>query len=376
MYKKVFFVIVLGILLVLPLNIIKAADSADQSCDLSGGGGLGQFQNDNSYQTFTPSLNRLSKVRLFLDGGGGGVPVTLKIYHGGTQIVNAGSQNSPLGTQALTWDFTDVEVTPGDSTYRIWPQTDGGFVDWIIDANPNCYTGGAGYRDGVVQGHDFGFITYGWNYTAPAPAEDPVDDSNDGNPSDGNATNTTDSSTSTPTEETATTNEESTDQTSVAESEDNSNTSDTIKAPTALKAIDVEKDKGGSVKLTWQASETQDITNYEIFRSAKEKEGFTSLGKVDKNILEFVDIKATVNKNFYYYVRAIKGDLSSPASDTVKAKSLNNTPKTVTKNTTTEKKSYTPYIVGGAILLLAIAAGLIYYFRFYRKKHLPSGGTK
>lgn len=333
--KKLFLGLVVLTLLFLPFGSVQAADSLDQSCNVEFGG-LGQFHDQTEYQTFTPSMNRLSKVAIRVDGGGGGVPITLKIYHGGAELINAGTQNSPFGNAILTYDFADIEVTPGDGTYRIWPQTGGGLVDWIISA-PNCNLGGTLYRDGADQNADAVFYTYGYNYSAPAadPTASAANQSSSDSPSS------------------------------------TANVSTTIKAPSQLKAEAV----SSQAVLTWKASSSTDIDGYKVYRSSEEKKNFKEITKVDKKTLTYTDPAAA--GLYYYYVRAYKGtsvsSASNTASVTLEAVSASATP------TATPDASVGVTAVEGfwsttnpwmwiilAIVFLLVAGGGFFYYR--RKK--------
>ena len=84
----------------------------DQSCDLSGGGGVALL-GDGVYQTFTPSKNRLVGVEVNIDIEGlVNQDVSLSVYHGGSLVVNAGSQSVPSGRNTLDFILLKKKSLP------------------------------------------------------------------------------------------------------------------------------------------------------------------------------------------------------------------------------------------------------------------------
>lgn len=333
--KKAIIFLFSALLVLAPYKIgsVIAADTIDQSCNLSGGGGLGQLDGTN-YQTFTPGLNRLSAVKVYLDVEGlAASAFNLKVYHNNSLIVDAGDQTGGPGQTTLTYDFTDQAVTTGDTTYKLELTEVGGAVgDWYIAAD-TCYTGGTGYRGGVALGQDYGFTTYGWNYTAPTPGQEQTDNT-DANINQAPA----------------------------------NNTSADIKAPTSLTATDNPNDSGGKIKLDWKASTTTDIDGYKIFRSTNENLDFTSIGIVDKNTLSFLDPNATAGTKYFYFIRAYKGTKESASSNTAGAISKSNAAPTSATNTNS-KNPYLYWYIGGSVAIVALG-GLLAYLIYRRKKAL------
>lgn len=96
-------------------------------------------------------------------------------------------------------------------------------------------------------------------------------------------------------------------------------TTASIKAPTDLK-ITYDNDKS-AVKLSFSKSATSDIDGYKIFRSEDRTKDFKEIGKTNKSTLEYLDLeKLTVEKTYYYFVRAYKGSDESASSSTVDIK--------------------------------------------------------
>lgn len=158
---------------------ISAADVADQGTGCPAPGPIGAnfmvTRSPDSYQTFTPALNRLSKVSIPVSIEGlVSQNITLKIYQGGTLVTS--STLSGLSPSAgvytpLTFDFTDIPVTPGATYKMILSTSDTGVAgaDWMSTGS-NCYAGGTSYGWGAINNYDYSFITYGWDYIAPATA--------------------------------------------------------------------------------------------------------------------------------------------------------------------------------------------------------------
>jgi len=102
--------------------------------------------------------------------------------------------------------------------------------------------------------------------------------------------------------------------------------------PAQVEAVDVERDLGGAIRVTWQDGdygtrplEEQVIqtTRYIIVRSATPGFGLAdTLGTVPGGQLSFVDRAATPYQTLYYQVTANRGDLTSAPSAPVMAASL------------------------------------------------------
>lgn len=200
MFKFFSIITILGLaLLILPVQKVKAADTIDRSCNAAASP-LTASIGSGSWQTFTPSQNRLSKISVdvFRNGNNGNVMVgvTLKVSHDlgrSSVVVDAGSKKVALGGATLVYDFTDIEVTPGDP-YRITLTTTGD-VSWR-EQDDLCYRGGDAYQNSKITDprFDYGFATYGYTVEDNPPVSaNNLDDIADQNnpPADNNQANST-----------------------------------------------------------------------------------------------------------------------------------------------------------------------------------------
>lgn len=127
-------------------------------------------------QTFLPTLDRLTKIKILVKGDGIG-KVGLKLYRGNTFLKRTELVDEPNRMSTATLHFDDFEVTPGVS-YKIRPYTDAGntAIGWyrtMVDE----YDGGAAYKNEVRVDYDFLFETFGYDYVepvAPDPAPEPA----------------------------------------------------------------------------------------------------------------------------------------------------------------------------------------------------------
>ncbi|MFC1623446.1 hypothetical protein ACFL16_03515 [Patescibacteria group bacterium] len=148
-------------------------------------------------QTFTPSLNHLTEIKVYVNGDGGG-KVGLKLYHGSEFMARTDLRDEPFGYGEVVLQFDDIAVTPGDNTYKIRPYVDQGNINLSWYRRSNCYSGGKAFEGDTSQGYDFGFSTHGYNFAVPSgpldeiveePAaededEDEADEEDDGDEAD------------------------------------------------------------------------------------------------------------------------------------------------------------------------------------------------
>lgn len=315
--KQLLFLLI-SISLFLPLVNLRAATAeVDQACDLSSTGIITGLNGTNyqTFQTFTPSYNRLSKVTVFVNVEGlSAANVGLRVYHGRDLLIDAGSKSVPIAPPhaSVTYTFADQVMIPGDNTYRI-SLSSTGTVNWYITSD-SCYSGGTAYKDGNVMSprQDYGFKTYGWNDGGTTPPTDPGTN---------NETPVADSS--------STVNNNS--EAALADSPDLVGTA-SILPPKEVKAVDVPSDEGGLVLLTWKKSDTKDIDGYKIYRSTEPNKGFKEIGKATKDKLKYIDSSAELDKVFYYFSRSYRGSELSNSSDVVNTASKDNLgPKIPTK---------------------------------------------
>lgn len=256
-------------------------------------------------QVFTPTKNRLDAVGLKLAGNGASANIRLIILDL-TDVSQVADMTITIPSAAgwRYFDFpTDIVIAHPNSMYGMYISTPSANAYWADSTD--VYPNNKGYE--IVNGdawfdYDFGFITYGYDYTEPpAPGVEATPPADDG---------------VVPTEQTSVV----PDNPAITPPAD---TSTTISAPTSVTAADVPNDNGEAIKISWKASSSTDITGYKVFRSAEEKKGFASVGTVDKAILEYTDSTVEYGKTYYYYVRAYKDSSQSSSSNTVSAASVN-----------------------------------------------------
>lgn len=366
-------ILVLSIL-ILPVKSAKAADSLDRSCDTSDSFTTTKI-GSGSWQTFTPSQNRLSKITVHVFRHELDVPapsVTLKVYTNSFHVgllTDAGSKSIADAGGAgvtLTYDFADKEVTPGES-YRIALTTNGD-VSWL-NKTGTCYRAGDAYSASKIIDPrlDYGFATYGYMVEDNPPVSALDLDEDVDKPAE-----TGSQPTETPTDQT-----DITDQTTAATTQTNilvdqtaltTNITDAIKPPTNLKAIDTPKDKGGSITLTWEKSVTEGVSGYTIFRQFDAMGDIYKIGELKSDNLSFKDRKATTDQEFFYFVRATKGDQQSNDSNKVSATAIANTA-TLATEPSTKKMDFTLwYIIGGFSVAIIATIVLIIYLKLKKKK--------
>lgn len=123
-------------------------------------------------QTFTPSLDHLTEIKIYVNGDGGG-KVGLKLYRGDDFLARTELQDEPFGYGEVILYFDDIALTPGDNTYKIRPYVDRGNMNLSWYRRSNCYANGKAFEGNVSQGYDFGFSTHGYNFAVP---EGPLDE--------------------------------------------------------------------------------------------------------------------------------------------------------------------------------------------------------
>jgi hypothetical protein len=169
--KKLYLMAVLfsAMLFLTPVPV-AAADSVDQSCDALGSGMIGPLLTTDAYQMFKPTQNRLSRIDLDLSivGLQPSQNITLKVYKGGS-LLTSSTRNVPnTSFIKVAFDFTDITVNPGED-YKIVATSDSSpLAGYWLGKGVDCYSRGLAYYNNSPQDYDYGFTTYGWNYTAPA----------------------------------------------------------------------------------------------------------------------------------------------------------------------------------------------------------------
>ncbi len=112
----------------------------------------------------------------------------------------------------------------------------------------------------------------------------------------------------------------------------NSTMTENPMAPAAaigLVALDTPNDNGGSLTLTWTKS-TDDgagknnVTAYNIWRSAAAAGPFTQIDSVANGVTTYIDMTATTGSAFYYQIEAIDGGYSTASAVSAAATSVDN----------------------------------------------------
>lgn len=323
--KKIKFALAIFISLFLSfgtnLNVVVAAGDPDQQCDAyNEGGGYTTIIRDSDYlasQSFTPGVNRLSRVDMTFLGDGNG-EVSLALLKDGAIIAfsTSGMLSEPDGTMTLQFEFNDVEMTVGYSGYKLLPIYSVGNTSLFQYKKTACYDGGAAYLGSTEQSFDFDFAAYGFNYTEPSS-----DISNPGNTSDNPSDTSTVSDGS------------STSLVSGTETiPDMKTTSYSIKAISDLAAADTSNDQGGSIDLAWTKSTTVGVEGYQVYRKDSEDADYEAIVAVDKDQLTYTDTELETNKIYFYSVRAYKGDIESVDSNEAQAEAIDNIAPEAPKN--------------------------------------------
>lgn len=328
-YKNISFVLSFVLFFALTLPIPASAETSveDQFCDndkIAAVDGYWLIKTHTPVaQTFTPTKSRLTEIQVAVQGGADvAVPITMDLSMvGGGAVISQVKNTTTALAQWLTYTFDPI-VLDTTKQYKITLTTTSSTANWIVSTVP-CYAGGTAFVDGSpVLDQDFGFVTKGYNPTPPAPV--------------------------------------------------------TVAKPTTLTAEYLGQTEG--VKVDWSASSTTDITGYYIYRSESETTGFVKIDTVAKAVTEYIDNGIIEEVTYYYQVRAYKGDIKSVASPTASVKIPSFTveeeepvldsdmvttqeedDEQVTETKSKFIESISNYLIGGAFLLLAIIAIVIFF---------------
>jgi len=259
-----------------------------------------QRNGDDYYQPFTPTQNRLDQVVVKLgsnpnnDGGSGTMVMQIR---DGEEILLQKSMDytnlkssSPQYFYFNNWNQGDVaEITPGH-TYNIRltsNQTDSqNWLYWYTTTNCDNDNNFA-YREEAETGYYLNFSTWGWT----------VDESGDEEEDSGQ------------TEEESTLDQTSNSDTTDAETLGKSDAS--IAKPTNLEARYEELNNKRGAKLTFEASDTDNIDGYKIFKSEDENKNYLKIAQTKKDILEYLDENIKASTTYYYIVRAYQNSSQS-----------------------------------------------------------------
>lgn len=274
----------------------QAASTKDQSCaNVNETYYMVIGNNPPEQQSFVPTQNRLTDVTLKLGGYNFNGDATIRILSGDTPIASKTITFATSTPTYRTFTFaTPVTLTSG-GTYKIWidDSATASPLYWYTNIDPNCNLNGSAFWKGSAQIPDFDFAT--WGYTVSEPAAPSGDQP--GNQGTTGTAGTTGTGTTGETLGTA---------------------SASIAKPLELKAAYTETPSSG-VKLDWKASTTTDIDGYKVFRSETADKGYTKVGDVKKEKIEYLDQDITASKTYYYQVRAYKGSTQSYSSNTASA---------------------------------------------------------
>lgn len=296
--------------LVMSLSLVNTAGAetevADQGC-MTGYATLQQLVGADYRQTFTPSVDRLTAIELELAGDGVG-DVSINLYKDGAFVVS--SETVPETNGTVRFDFSGTFNLMVGQEYSIKPKPMAGNTSLFWYGSNSCgYPGVAtlSYGAKVVElSYDFMFQTHGYNSSTPGGEEEAGAPPAGGGEEGG-----------------------STPPASQVENEDlgafggsanlniattpQEETSSEISAPSNLSVSSWNE----SATLSWEASSTEDIDGYKIFRSTKEDEDFEVVAMVVKDSLNFTDEVVYEGVEYYYFVRAYKGESESASTETV-----------------------------------------------------------
>jgi hypothetical protein len=148
-------------------NEAKAlTDFDDQVCRTTSTDGTIRVtdRTDLLQQTFTPTMDHLTRVMLYMNGDGVGT-VSLWVVedsqNGKFYINENGPLPVPNGDGGLTFSFGSVSLTPGKKYILLPVPSEDSTLYWFY--KENCYANGDGYMGIVVKTYDYSFKTWGWN---------------------------------------------------------------------------------------------------------------------------------------------------------------------------------------------------------------------
>jgi len=298
-FKKLSVLLLSFLLMVLlwPPRIL-GAETADQYCSITDDSyNLYLHLHSDVYQTFKPTLNRLTQVAVIISAQNSGGTITLNVKKD-TQVLATDSRSITSGAKQTIYfnSFSDLTVTPAQ-TYKIQLSVSGTETTvWnASNAYSGCYSGGEGFSDGapIGAGRDFDFTTFGYNQETPAPQ--PPGDNGDTDQDNNGEQAGVDTSTNYGAAPAAIT---STD----------------IKAPTNLKAANTPSKDKPAVTLTWTKSATDKIDGYKVFRKEAGKD-YGQIAQTEKTVVKFIDNNVTDGAKYTYMIRAYKGDAQSENSN-------------------------------------------------------------
>ncbi|MEM0466892.1 MAG: hypothetical protein QXX20_04770 [Candidatus Thermoplasmatota archaeon] len=155
--KNIIIISIMLMTLVIPTNIalgdiIKYPDELDQECSIFDNIGLSPLNNSAVAQSFVPTMNILTRVRLLLFDNGApqnSLKVSIRSSLSGldltSTIVQPGDLNEPTW---ITFDFNDIQVEPLKTYYIVFKPIG------AVDIN-NLYAWGMNNANGYTYGSIF-----------------------------------------------------------------------------------------------------------------------------------------------------------------------------------------------------------------------------
>lgn len=300
----------------------------DQTCSLaSDGDSKVSLTSGGGSQYFTPTQNRLTKVVVKINGDGEG-SLTSTIILDTSYVGFSDTVAEPDGLDKIvTLRFDSLALTPG-TQYRLAILATYGndFAEWQY--KNACYAGGDALVDGAFQDYDFIFATYG--YTEETPPVATTEDSTLEESSTSEPETALESTENTPTPastDSGSSNSSNSSESIVSEQQTSQIPPDNIKINKQgqvqeTSTIEPPNDligeyKVSKVNLSWQASKTTDIDGYRIFRSEKESGDFQKIEQISKDQLNYSDTSIKKSKQYFYYVKAFRGQEESNQTNTV-----------------------------------------------------------
>jgi hypothetical protein len=263
---KIFFLI---LFLFLPVRTTAVSQTTDQSyLPAATAWDAIPAANYTLGQSFKPSLNRLTRIDVVLNGVA--ADVTLTLADSANNFLTSETKNTGAGTIAFTFP-SPVSVTP-EAEYRLFLTDNGAGLNWG-KTNVSGYNRGVAFVGGVPQtGQDHLFRTWGYNIIETQPSDPSV-----------------------------------------------------LEPPTDLKAEDVPNDQGKAIKLSWQNTVTENYAGYNIYRAEKYNaedidsiRDYLLVGDITAGETTFLDEKdLDPTKTYYYVARTFKGLYESENSNEI-----------------------------------------------------------
>ncbi len=174
-FKTFVSILILFIILNISPHESLAESTLDQYCKIVDASGSLNISDDEFYQTFVPSQNRLTKIVVDISGDDMTKMSLMVMENSKDADVYGYSTNKlyiPSGRQKYEFNFDNFKLKPGVG-YKIVPviyASSGTGIRWYMKSN--CYSKGSVVpevqSDYSYGNLDFGFETYGYTYKAPS----------------------------------------------------------------------------------------------------------------------------------------------------------------------------------------------------------------